>query len=160
MNFLRFSTCVNSLKKQSMSFTYFECPMLFPWSTSSLLPLDSDLSCLPCLIRYLHLNVTTQKKFRLFLKHMKDRKVPVMPSYADSLTLRDARAQYFTENNFGDGGYTAKWVKVQAGPIPIYFPNTAARVHAVRFHDLHHVATEYKTTWTGEAEIGAWEIAS
>src|SRR5262249_30222948 len=27
-------------------------------------------------------------------------------------------------------------------------------------HDLHHVLTEYDTTWTGEAEIGAWEIAS
>jgi hypothetical protein len=31
---------------------------------------------------------------------------------------------------------------------------------AVRFHDLHHVVTGYDTTWTGEAEIGAWEVAS
>ena len=83
-----------------------------------------------------------------------------MPTYADALTLRDARTQYFAENGFDDGGYTATWVKVQAGPLPIYFPNTAARVRAVRFHDLHHVATGYTTTWTGEAEIGAWEVAS
>jgi hypothetical protein len=34
------------------------------------------------------------------------------------------------------------------------------RVQAVRFHDLHHVATGYDTSWTGEAEIGAWELAS
>jgi ubiquinone biosynthesis protein Coq4 len=40
------------------------------------------------------------------------------------------------------------------------FPNTAARVRAVRFHDLHHVLTEYDTTWAGEAEIGAWELAA
>jgi hypothetical protein len=83
-----------------------------------------------------------------------------MPRYADSLTIRAARTQYFAENNFGDGGYTATWVKVQAGPVPFYFLNTAARVRAVRFHDLHHVATDYDTTLTGEAEIGAWEIAS
>ena len=28
----------------------------------------------------------------------------------------------------------------------------------MRLHDLHHVLTEYDTTWTGESEIGAWEI--
>ncbi len=83
-----------------------------------------------------------------------------MTTYAEALIIRDARAQYFAENGFGDGGYTATWVKVQAGPLPIYFPNTAARVRAVRFHDLHHVVTGYDTMWTGEAEIGAWEIAS
>ena len=83
-----------------------------------------------------------------------------MTTYAEALTIRDARAQYFAENGFADGGYTAKWVKLQAGPIPLYFPNTTARVRAVRFHDLHHVVTGYDTTWTGEAEIGAWEIAS
>lgn len=27
-------------------------------------------------------------------------------------------------------------------------------------HDLHHVATGYGTTLVGEAEIGAWELAS
>jgi hypothetical protein len=54
----------------------------------------------------------------------------------------------------------ARWVKLQAGPIPLYLLNTKARVAAVRFHDIHHVVTAYNTTWTGEAEIGAWEIAS
>ena len=82
-----------------------------------------------------------------------------MTTYSDALTIGDARAQYFAENNFGDGGYSASWVKVQAGPIPIYFPNTAARIRAVRLHDVHHVATGYDTTWTGEAEIAGWEIA-
>jgi hypothetical protein len=76
------------------------------------------------------------------------------------LTIREARARYFALNGFGEGGYDARWVRLQAGPIAIYFPNTAARVRAVRLHDVHHVVTEYDTTWTGEAEIGAWEIAS
>jgi hypothetical protein len=83
-----------------------------------------------------------------------------MATYDDALTVREARAHYFVANNFGDGGYTARWVKMKAGPIPLAFPNTAARVAAVRFHDLHHVLTAYNTDWTGEAEIGAWEIAS
>jgi hypothetical protein len=81
-------------------------------------------------------------------------------SYPDTLTIREARARYFALNGFGEGGYDARWVRLQAGPIAIYFPNTAARVRAVRLHDVHHVVTEYETTWTGEAEIGAWEIAS
>jgi hypothetical protein len=51
-------------------------------------------------------------------------------------------------------------VKLALGPIPFAFPNTAARVRAVRLHDLHHVATGYDTNLLGEAEIGAWEIGS
>jgi hypothetical protein len=81
-------------------------------------------------------------------------------TYADRLTLRAARQQYFDRNGFADGGYTARWVKLAAGPFRLYFPNTAARVRAVKLHDLHHVLTEYDTTWTGEAEIAAWELAS
>ena len=27
-----------------------------------------------------------------------------------------------------------------------------------KFHDLHHIATGYQTDWTGEAEIGGFEI--
>lgn len=74
-----------------------------------------------------------------------------MTTYAEALTIRDARAQYFAENGFGDGGYTAKWVKLQAGPIPLFFPNTASRVRAVRFHDLHHVVTGYDTKYSSKS---------
>jgi hypothetical protein len=83
-----------------------------------------------------------------------------MSRHAPTLTVRDARAQYFQDNNFGDSGYDSKWVKIQAGPFPIYFPNTKARVRAVKLHDIHHILTEYDTSLTGEAEIAAWEIAS
>lgn len=48
----------------------------------------------------------------------------------------------------------------QAGPIVIRFPNTQSRVRSVKLHDLHHVLTGYDTSWSGEAEIAAWEIAS
>jgi hypothetical protein len=83
-----------------------------------------------------------------------------VPHYDAALTLRKARGHYFAANGLGEGGYEDKWVKLAAGPLRFAFPNTAGRVRAVRFHDLHHVVTGYATDWTGEAEIGAWEIAS
>ncbi len=75
-------------------------------------------------------------------------------------TMRDARAQYFDQADLGsDGGYAARWVRLKLGPVPFAFPNTAARVRAVRYHDLHHVLTGYAADWIGECEISAWEIA-
>lgn len=81
--------------------------------------------------------------------------------YASQLTLKDAITEYFAFNKFGpDGGYSDKWVRLKLGPISLYIPNTAARVRAVRIHDLHHVATGYRTDWIGEFEISAWELAT
>lgn len=81
--------------------------------------------------------------------------------YDPQTTLRDARAIYFRQNGFGeDGGYAERWIKVKVWRIPIWLPNTAGRVEAVKLHDLHHVLTEYPTTWAGEAEISAWEVGS
>lgn len=84
-----------------------------------------------------------------------------MATITDAESVRAARARYFAANGFpADGGYDDRWVRVQLGPVPFWFPNTAARVRAVRLHDLHHVATGYETDLAGEAEIGAWELAS
>lgn len=84
-----------------------------------------------------------------------------MTTYADDMTLRDARARYFEANGFGaDGGYGKKWEVIKLGPVPIPIRNVPARVAAIRFHDLHHIVTGYDTSLVGEAEIGAWEIAS
>lgn len=81
-----------------------------------------------------------------------------MTTYETSMTMFDARQRYFSDNGF-DGSYSERWVKLKAGPIPIYFYNAAGRRRAVQIHDLHHIATGYQTTWTGEAEIAAWEVA-
>jgi hypothetical protein len=78
-----------------------------------------------------------------------------------AVTLRQARARYFEENDFGaDGGYGARWVKLKLGPFPYAIPNTAGRVRAVRYHDLHHIVTGYRTDWIGEFEISGWEVGS
>ena len=75
--------------------------------------------------------------------------------------VREARARYFAENGFGDGGYDDRFVVLRVGGVPVLvFPNTKQRVRSVRIHDVHHVLTGYATSWRGEGEIGAWELAS
>lgn len=78
---------------------------------------------------------------------------------ADSVLVRDARAAYFAANGFSDAAYKNRWATFKLGFLPLAFPNTPSRQRALPMHDLHHVATGYPTTFVGEAEIGAWEIA-
>jgi hypothetical protein len=86
---------------------------------------------------------------------------PEMRRYADTMTLSAARTAFFKDAGLGaNGGYDAWWVRVEAKPFPVFFPNTRGRVAAAKLHDLHHIATEYAADWPGEAEIAAWEIAS
>lgn len=80
--------------------------------------------------------------------------------FSPELTLGEARARLFALSGFPpDGGYGDAWVVLKLWRIPLAFPNTAGRRRAVRFHDLHHVLTEYRTDWRGEFEIAAWEVA-
>jgi hypothetical protein len=84
-----------------------------------------------------------------------------MSAYPGDMTLGEARALFFARSGLGrEGGYSDRWVRVEARPFPFYFPNTRARVRAAKLHDLHHIALEYETDWPGEAEIAAWELAS
>jgi hypothetical protein len=78
----------------------------------------------------------------------------------DDVSLREGRDAYFRANGFSESGYLDRWVSFKVGPLRFRIPNTQARVAAVRRHDLHHVLTGYEATWTGEAEIAAWELAS
>ncbi len=85
----------------------------------------------------------------------------MLVTYADTMTMREAQKVYFDANGFGEtGGYDDAWVDFKLGPIPMPFPNTKARVEAVRYHDLHHLLTGYDTDIVGEFEIAAWEIAA
>jgi hypothetical protein len=83
-------------------------------------------------------------------------------NYEPMMSVLEARTRYFADNGFGDdGGYNDRWVTLyKLGPLRLGFPNTAGRVAAVRYHDLHHLVTDYDTDLTGEAEIAAWELAS
>ena len=79
----------------------------------------------------------------------------------DTLTLGAARAAYYERNGFGsDGGDALDWVPVKVLGLTLKLPNSEGRRRAVRLHDLHHVLTGYQTDLRGEAEIGAWELAT
>lgn len=75
------------------------------------------------------------------------------------MLVRDARDEFFRINNLGpDGGLSDRWVRIEA-PFPFYIPNVPARRRAVVLHDIHHIAVPCDTSWTGEGEISAWELA-
>jgi len=77
-----------------------------------------------------------------------------------TMTLSDALEQYFAGNDFDASTYTEDWARFWVGPLPVIIPNTALRKQALRKHDLHHIVTGYRTDVVGEAEIGAWEVAT
>ena len=74
------------------------------------------------------------------------------------MPVREALEHYFARYHFKDGGYNKKWFHIKLGPLMIPMPNIAARVEAVKIHDLHHIITGYTAHWKGEVEIGGWEL--
>ena len=80
--------------------------------------------------------------------------------FEDGVSLREARELFFQESGFSEEQYDDRFVIVKIWGFPLPFPNSKERKRAVRYHDLHHILTEYDTTWTGEAEISAWELAT
>ncbi len=80
--------------------------------------------------------------------------------YNNELNIKEALQLYFSKYHFENGGYHLKHFKIKVGPVFITLPNWGDRVATAKLHDIHHVLTEYPATLKGEAEIGAWEVAS
>ena len=75
--------------------------------------------------------------------------------------MQQAREAYFQRSGFDGRTYTDKWARYRVGRLfTVLIPNTQARIRAAKLHDLHHIATDYETSWIGEAEVSAWELAS
>ena len=83
-----------------------------------------------------------------------------MKQAPSSMTAAEALRHYYDIHYFGDSALTNRWVKVRLGAISIPFPNLKQRRDAIQLHDLHHMLTGYDTTWVGEGEVAAWEMAS
>lgn len=81
-------------------------------------------------------------------------------TYADSLTVREARDQYFRNSGFDDRTYTDRWVKLPVLGMTLYLPNVEPRRRAVPLHDIDHILTEYKTDWLGEWQISSYELGT
>jgi hypothetical protein len=86
--------------------------------------------------------------------------IPKMEVYNDDILIKDALSQMFDRFNIPANAYTAKSFIIRVGKIPIHVPNIPARIKIARYHDIHHIITGYPADWRGEAEIGAWEIAT
>ena len=77
------------------------------------------------------------------------------------MLVREARARYVeAKSDLDRCNHYPLLVQRVAGVPPMAFPNTNQRVRSVRIHDVHHVLTGYATSWRGEGEIAAWELAS
>ena len=59
-----------------------------------------------------------------------------------------------------DGGVTADFAFVYAGPYFIKIRNTQLRKSVICYHDLHHIFSGYNNSRIGEGEAGAWELAT
>lgn len=91
--------------------------------------------------------------------------MPPRPPHCDAVdptaTIHDELAGYLRSQGLPeDSGVSLRWVWVRFLGIPLVFPNFDARRTVLFAHDVHHLLTGYDTTWRGEGEIGAFEIAS
>ncbi|MFO0586305.1 MAG: hypothetical protein U0441_02135 [Polyangiaceae bacterium] len=75
-----------------------------------------------------------------------------------SLTVEAGRDDYMAENGFEVADYTLPTVQLKMFGLYKEFPNSPNRQWAIPLHDMHHLATGYGTDFTGEAEVGAWEL--
>jgi hypothetical protein len=78
--------------------------------------------------------------------------------YPGDWTVRRALAAYFAENGFSEASYVEAWTPVSFFGLRFAIPNTARHKEALRWHDLHHVATGFGTDLVGEGEISALEV--
>jgi ubiquinone biosynthesis protein COQ4 len=69
-------------------------------------------------------------------------------------TVREGRDRYLAENSLTTESYKTRRFPIYVGRRPIYVPNPGL----LPWHDLHHVATGYRTGLIGEAEISAYEL--
>jgi hypothetical protein len=81
---------------------------------------------------------------------------------SEQQTPRDLLPGFYRQYGLGDdGGQSSSYVKIEfTKSFSLYFPNFDARRKAVFKHDVHHIVTGYTSTFKGETEISAWEIAS
>lgn len=80
----------------------------------------------------------------------------------DKQTPRQLLPEFYKQYDLNDdGGESSPFVRIEfTKKIILYFPNFDARRKAVFKHDIHHIATGYTSTFKGETEISAWELAS
>ncbi|PWK29271.1 hypothetical protein LV89_00111 [Arcicella aurantiaca] len=75
------------------------------------------------------------------------------------MKILDELKHFWEVNNLPiDGGVKDKFNEVSIVGFSFKYPNLDGK--ALMLHDLNHLITGYKTNWTGECEVSAWELAS
>ena len=78
----------------------------------------------------------------------------------DELTVGNSLKKFYGDNYFGTEALEDSWNWVRMGPLRIPFPNLKWRKEAIYLHDIMHLVTGYDTSWIGEGEVAAYELAS
>jgi hypothetical protein len=83
-------------------------------------------------------------------------------SQESTQTPRELLPAFYKQYGLGpDGGDSCPFVRIEITKrIVLFIPNFKARRKAVLKHDIHHLVTDYPSTFKGETEISAWEIGS
>lgn len=76
------------------------------------------------------------------------------------MTVEEALTVFFGAEHLGREAYEDAVNYATIGPITFPFPNPAARRRIVYLHDVNHILSGYDTSWGGEGEVSAWELAS
>jgi hypothetical protein len=77
------------------------------------------------------------------------------------MTTKQALIGFYNYNQLNlTEDFESHCVRVYIGCILAPVPNIKARKKYLKFHDLHHIMTEYGIDRVGESEISAWELGS
>ncbi|MEN2400166.1 hypothetical protein GKZ90_0010280 [Flavobacterium sp. MC2016-06] len=77
------------------------------------------------------------------------------------MTTKEALIGFYQYNQLNlITDFESHCVRVYIGCILAPVPNINARKKYLKFHDLHHIMTEYGIDRVGESEISAWELGS
>jgi len=77
------------------------------------------------------------------------------------MTTKEALIGFYKFNHLNlTADFESHCVRVYIGCLLAPVPNIKARKKYLKFHDLHHIMTEYGIDRVGESEISAWELGS
>ena len=77
-----------------------------------------------------------------------------------NVTVEEALSIFLGAEHLGREAYEDRVNYARLGFLTIPFPNPKARREIVYLHDVNHVLSGYDTSWAGEGEVAAWELAS
>lgn len=80
--------------------------------------------------------------------------------FSDDLKVSDALKLFYGVEHLSDEAFTRRINYVRIGILTLPFPNPKPRREIVHLHDVNHILSGYDTSWIGEGEVSAWELAT